>query len=96
MEAQQARQHGGDAGYLPFLVRHLALGSVRLKIYGNALANECKQREKVEVSAVFLQLRAQTLYEPGTIGGVPKREEARNGRVGNEEVRVRRNIVAHP
>lgn len=52
------------------------------------------QGEEVILAAAFRQDVAERLDEPGSVGRVPPRIEARDGRVGDEEVRMGRDLVS--
>ena len=87
-------EHRGDAGNLLPLMHHVIAWGVRLEIQCNPSCHPREYREEVPGGRRFrVELLAQRLNEPRSVGGVAPRVESRNGAVCDEKVRVARYLV---
>ena len=82
-------EHRGDAGNLLPLVHHVVARGVRLKVQRDPPRHSRENREEVPGGGrLRVELLAQRLDEPRSVGGVAPRVEPGNGAVCDEKVRV--------
>lgn len=94
MEEDVPGEHGGDAGDLLLLVHEGVARRVGLEVERHAARHPGQDAEQVPGLGLPGQYVAQRLHEPGPRRRVAPRVEARDGAVGDEEVGVRRDLVA--